>query len=290
MTLTRGKYRRLTDLFVVGKVLPLPDGEVLWVQALNPWEKQEALQDGQTARARVSLAVNDPDSDDFSRLRAKYEEMGSQLVVEEIIGARQNLFIARIAVQMRGEEEWEEITMLIERSDDLVTTATPEEQEALLKASGEYAAEMQSRLEDKLEAERRQLSLLNTEDLWKEFKETYVEQIGGGAAMAEFRLAEIAYATRLCGAVREDGGDWDHGACESHLVRLFADKMEVKSLPEELLGLLIETVLAVTVEEVQAKNSRRQQGSSPSSLLPSVEEGSTPSTPTATQEAPLPTS
>lgn len=283
--LTRDKYKRLTDLFVVGRVLELPDGEVMWLQALNPWEKNEAIMDGQTARSRTALAVSVETSQEYIRLRAKFEEFGPEGCVEEILSARTNRYITRIALQLRQDDEWSERASLLERVDDLSTNATEEEQANLVQIAADYAEAIQTRLNDRLEAERYQLSSMSTEDLWDEFKETYIENVGGTAAMAEYRLAEIAYSARVCAAVKVEGG-WDHAECENHSLHVFASKEEVKGLPERLLHLLVEGVAQVSMDEVEAKNSDRQQGSSQSSLLPNGEGESTPSTQTVTLPQP----
>lgn len=286
MGVTREKYKRLTDLFVVGQVLQLPDGDVMWVQALNPWEKNEAVMDGQTARSRTSLALNDPESREHIRLRAKFEEYGQEACIEEMLEARKGNLITRCALQMRGEEDWKDRIMVIERAGDLSTESTTEEEDAVLKAASDYAAELQERLNDRLDSDRYQLKALSEPDLWGEFKETYIESVGGTAAMAEYRLAEISYAARACDATNSGDGLWDHSECDNHTVRIFESKDVVKGLPEQLLGLLIGAVIDVSVSEVEAKNSDRQQGSSQSSPLPNEVEASTASTQTVTLPEP----
>lgn len=279
------KYKKLTDLFVCGVTVELPDGDPLWVQALNPWEKSEAVKAGQTARALLSLAMHNEDSSDYVRLRSKFEEWGVEMVVEEIINSKTNMFVVRASLQTRQEEEWRERISVIERSPDLVTGLSEEEQQLVVTAAGDWAQEIKDRVASFITTERRQLELMDKERLWKEFVEAYVNGVGGEQGMAEYRIAEMFYAIRECSAIK-DGERWDHDPCGGHTSRFFEQLADVKSQPEGLLKLLIAALDDVQVEEMEAKNSPRQQGSSPSSLLPNGAEESTPSTPDVTSPKP----
>ncbi len=56
MALTRAKYRRV-PLYTVGTELVLKDGTVLWLQVMNPFERDEAQRDAQLARTRLVMAL-----------------------------------------------------------------------------------------------------------------------------------------------------------------------------------------------------------------------------------------
>jgi hypothetical protein len=83
---------------------------------------------------------------------------------------------------------------------------------------------------------------------------------------------------------------WDHSACESHQVRVWESRDEVKALPTELQSLIIGSLQRLDMSETEAKNSARQGNSSESSPLPSGEAESTASTQTGTPSEPRGTS
>ncbi len=58
MALTRAKYRRVPEPYTVGTELVLKDGVVLWLQVMNPFERDEAQRDAQLARTRLVMALS----------------------------------------------------------------------------------------------------------------------------------------------------------------------------------------------------------------------------------------
>lgn len=291
MAVDRSRYRRLMDLYVTGTEVELLDGSVLWMQVLNPFERDEATHDAQVARARVALALREPDSEEMAKVRSIFAELGPDACIQQLLETKRVTVSAQCADEMRVEEEWRETSDLLMRATSLATTATPEELEVLARAANRYMEELTKRVTAQLDHEQHEYEQLGTDALRDEYEEWWLERRGGEVALAEYKLTEMWLASRACAGVKGPDGAYDHGACDGHRVRVFDSKDEVRGLPQSLQEVLLEGLAKLEMSERDARFSRRQGSSSASSPLPSVEEESTRSTPTevsATAPGPWP--
>lgn len=289
--LDRTKYRRIPDLYVVGTELVLQDGTVMWLQILNPFERDEARHDAATARSRLVLALHEHGSDELTQVRSQFVEDGREAAIARIIEARSNEVYLKAATALRAEEGWREKLDILDRSDVLLARPPEDAERALLISISEtYHNEITSRLEAEAAYQREHFEHISEAELWEEYLELYLSGRGTEVALAEYRLTEMWYAARCCDGVMLPDGTWGHGMCDGHQVRVYADKTEVRSLPEALQQLTMSALVSLEMTEVEAKNSARQGSSSASSPLPNVEAASTASTQTATPEQPPGTS
>lgn len=281
----RGKYKRLTDLFVVGTVVELDGDDVCWVQALNPYERDEALHDAQVARARVIMALGDA-SDERLKVESRMQEVGRDKLIEEIASSKTQGRLADIIDDLHNDPDWKERIEILERSDTEQSSTPPTEEELtlMLRLEAEYAQEMLKREKDEREYQSRQLEAMTNTQVLDEYTTIWVERRGTTVATSEYILTEIWYATRVCDAVRDSDGTWNHDACNGHRERVFESKQEVRGLPEALQALLRDSLAELTMTVREAKNSDRQGNSSDSSPLPSEPAESTPSTSNETQD------
>lgn len=283
MPLTRERYKRVTDLYVVGKELVLRDGSVLWLQALNPLERDEAVHDAQVARSRMIMALqSDHASDERAKVAGAFWQDGRAAAIARLTQIKVGEQMLEIVGQIRDDPEWKERIELLDRGHGLITSAEPVEKALMDDISAQYLAEVERRQTIERDYLVSTYTKRPDEDLIDEYAEVWAERRGTEVANNEFAITELWYAARVCEGVQQSDGLWDHSACEQHKIRVFDSKEEVHSLPEELLDELTGVMQGLAMSQRDSKNSRRQGSSSDSSPLPSGEAASTPSTPAET--------
>lgn len=256
MALSRAAYRRLPDLYTVGKEVELRDGTVMWLQVMNPFERDEATHDASVVRSRLMLALKDnPDSEERTQLRSMFVDQGRDGVTAVLVEAKQLSLFVEVMDELRVEEEWRDKVDLLERTDDLASVPSETEREFLLKLQEEFALELARRLESAIAVERDILNECSEDELYDKYTEWWIEQRGGSLALAEYRLTEMWYAARACVGVKDSEGNWDHTSCEGHVVRVFDSKDEVKHLPEGLQMMIIEELASLEISERDAKKA-----------------------------------
>lgn len=277
---SRGKYKRLTDLYVDGTEYVLRDGTVMWLQIPNPFEYDEARHDAAVARSRLTLALKTHGTDEMTKVRGTFLQNGKAGAIEIMTGAKASDFLMKAYDDIRADPDWRERADIIDRGEEILGRA-PEDTERtyLLEMGEEYSREMGKRILDQQEALAEHLGILSEEDLWSEFQTFYLDRRGGELGLVEYKLTELWYACRCCDGVRGEDGTWDHGQCDGHQVKVFEDKADVRALPSDLQSSLSDALQDITLAERAAKDSARQGSSSVSSPLPSEGAASTPSTP-----------
>lgn len=289
---TKDRYRRVTDLYVKGKEVVLLDGTIIFAKALNGFEMQEARNDAQAARARMTLALKEFGSDELAKLEAKFEEMGREDVIEELLDAHGGEWLVKVVGEVQDDPEWSERVELLAREDenDGTTPKSDEEKQLLEKIQKDYMTEVARRMDVERDFEEKKLESMSDEDLRDEFKELWVSRRGQEAALNEYRLTEVWYGARECEAELTEPGRFDHSKCNGHKQQIWETRAEVRELPDELFEKLVAAMADVTMTPREGKDSGSPASSSDSSALPSEPEESTPSTPTETPQQPLGTS
>jgi hypothetical protein len=277
---SRAKYRRLPELYVTGTEVVLADGCVIWMQVLNPFEVDEARHDAQTAKARLVMALSRPDSDETVKFEADLRDRARMVSALVEIRVREAMVDAVEAI--RNDPDWLERLEIADRSEELLARPPDDDERRLLDdINRDYLTELNERVAATRDFEAQRLEALDADALRTEATRSYIDRRGGDAALDEYTLTELWYAARACDGVRIDDG-WDHGACDSHRVRVWETKAEIRELPADLGELLAETVGRLNMSVREARSSARQGSSSDSSPLPSAPEESTPSTPAGT--------
>lgn len=289
---TLRRLRQVIDLYVVGTEVVLKDGSPLWMQALNPFEHDTARNEAQIAKARITMALRDPASDETEKVRMFFYDLGLDEARAQIVDNKVAANLPKILDKMRAEKDWAEKINILERGE--VDTAKPLEQaeiDLLAKLSEEYTTEVAARLTSERGFIEDKYSDMSLDELFGEYLEWYLGRRGGEIMLAEYRLHQVMFGARYCAGAYEPGdqphtGTWDHSDCEGHTHRVFTDKNSVRTTPDELIELLSEAADRIEMSVREAKNSDRQGSSFDSSPLPSEAAESMPSIPVETPDAP----
>jgi hypothetical protein len=290
------KLRRVTDLFVRGREVPLPDGSLLYVQALNSYERAAALTDSNTARARFTLALADG-GEELLRIKARLFQHGRDEFIRELADSHVMYGTGKIVSAIDEDAEWHERLSIIRQAQagESATPLTEQETELVTKLTQDYLAEIDRRRGDERDYYSQGLGDATDEDLIELYKQAWLEQKGNIVASAEYRQSELYYATRYCNAIASEAGTYDHTACNGHEERVFAERTDVREAPDALLALLTAAIEQIDFRggDADLKGSARPMSSSDSSPPPSSPElgedsGSTetPANPPGTSEPP----
>jgi hypothetical protein len=296
---TSARFRRLTDLFTVGKAVELPDQTYLWVQALNAYQRDECISDAQVARSRMVMALRDK-GDERLKIEGRFYENGRDSMIGDLAANRAQNKMGDVVDDLRADPDWKERMEILLRSDpdDAAQPMTIEEVELLAKVNREVMAEMEKRESDERDFITRTMSRQSDEEIIDAWTEDYLEMRGGERAQREYQLTETWYATRWCAATKpaDSGMDLDHSECNAHDERVFADRQAVREIPSDLFVVIQRALVDLNMVGRDPKGSASNQSSSPSSPTPSAPEESTPSTSTddpkpapGTSPSPLPT-
>lgn len=279
MALTRTKYRRVTDLYVQGTEVVLKDGSVIWLQVLNPFERDECTHDAQIARARMVMAIKE--GEEREKIVGAFQQDGRDTTIDKLADSKATAHVAKIVDELAADPEWRERVEIMDRSSDILASSEQAEKDLLTRINEEYLREVVERQKAEYEYQVDRMKRMTDEDLLEEYVEAWIDRRAQDVARAEYQLTEVWYAARVCEGVKQEDGSWNHEACESHVLNVWETKAEVRSLPEDLQDLLNTSLSALNMSARDARFSARQGSSSDSSPLPSEAVESTPSIPTA---------
>lgn len=256
------KYKKITDLFVVGTEVVLgadDDGKavVAWLQALNPFELDQVRSRAHGVRGRVVLALEEHGSDELSRYEAAVRERGDAGIVEQILDMRDSELTVNAVAEVNSDPEWQERLNIVEEAEqEGAAPLTAEEKQVVTDINRDYLAEIQKIHELEQERLRGRLEAADREDLVDEFKELWITQRGNERAMAEYVIAEIAFAARECDAVKDEDGKWDHAACGGHAKRIWDTIEEVRDLPAQVQQRMAVAMRSLNLSQQEAKTFR----------------------------------
>jgi hypothetical protein len=285
------RYRRLTELFVQGQAVAMPDGGYLWVQVINSFEREECLSDAQVARARLILALNEM-GDERIKVEARLSEVGHDVMARDLAEARASAKTTDFADAMREDPEWKERMNIALRTnfDEAAKPPTDEENLLMAKINNEIMGEFMHRQEEEKEFLRRRYERMDISEFIDEWVDEWIERKGSALATQEFRLTELWYAARFCEARPNEDGVLDHTRCEGHRESVFESKTETRSAPSALQQLLRDALDELNLAGRDPKDSDSPENSSDSSPTPNEAAESTASTSTETPSSPPGTS
>ncbi len=281
------RFRRVTDLFVRGKTVDLPDGEHLWVQVVNSYERDECLSDAQVARSRLILALKEK-GDERTKVEARLVDYGRPMMEDDLARARASTKSPEILTALREDPEWKERMEIILRTDfdESARPPTGEELAFISKAQEEVIAELGRREQEEQEFLRRRYSRLSEEEFVQDWVNEWIDRRGTELATAEYQLTEMWYATRFCEATKDEYGNLHHNRCNGHRERVFPSKADARSAPNELQDLIRAALSELNMAGVDPKDSASSPNSSDSSPPPNEAGESGPSSSTATPPPP----
>lgn len=285
------RFRRLTDLFVDGRTVTLPDGTYLWVQVINAFERDECISDAQVARSRLILALKE-DGTERLKIEARLIERGRSEMEADIAQAKVDDKYSDIVAELEDDPEWTERVAILRRTDFTSAAKPTEEAERAVvdKILTEWTGAIEARLDDEREYQRLHYARVADDELLDDYLEMWMDRRGVELGSAEYSLTEIWYATRYCDATPDSAGTLDHTRCEGHTQRVFETKRDARSAPDGLQKLISRALAEMAMVGRDPKGSASPASSSASSRTPSVAEESTPSTSIETHELPLGTS
>jgi hypothetical protein len=277
------RYRRLTELFVQGTAVKMPDDTHLWVQTINSFEREECLSDAQVARARLIMALK-AQGDERVKVEGRLTEVGRDAFVADLAEARASAKGSDIAEEMRDDPEWKDRMLVVLRTDwdQASSPPTEEETQVMEQIQAEIVNEMYRREGEEREFLERKLHRLSDDELIDEWVEEWIERRGTALAGQEYRLTELWYATRFCEAAPGEDGALDHTRCDGHRERVFESKQDARSAPTALQDLLRNALDDVNLAGRDPKDLANPENSSDSSPTPNEPGESTPSTSTET--------
>lgn len=284
MDVSKEKYRRLEELYTTGKTVELgkdPSGQdlVMFLQVLNPFERQEARNAAQTARTRHIMAYQEHGQSDRDRLEASFFAEGREGAIDKLLDLQMQQEMVKILDEIHDDPEWEDYLEVMDRSDELLTREPDDvERRFLDEANRKYVEEVQKRMDAERTSKRASLEHLDDEELKRQYFSAFLERRGDEVALAEFQIVQLAYGVRDCDATKNENDIWDHSQCKHEPIY---SRNEIRSLPDELYDLLSTAMDNLTLSVREGKGSGRQTSSSGSSPLPSEEVVSASSTPEA---------
>lgn len=292
MSARRDRYKRLEQLYVVGKEVAFTDGTLIWVQVMNPLQSNEARTDAETARARMSIALAEIGSDEQTRALGAFTEMATEDAIAALLSHKWQDWFHKANTRLRDDPEWAERALVMERTNPQEMDRRPADdiqRQVYNKITQDFLAEVNDAVDLEREFESGRLHATSEADLREEYLELYRAQRSAAAASLEYLSSEAWYAARVCDGVQAEPGVWDHGACV-HEEQVWESKADFQGAPEALQQAIRAALddLAMTVRE--AKNSDSTTSSSASSVLQNVPEASTPSTQEGTHSSALGTS
>lgn len=284
MATKKAKQKRVTDLFMEGKILVLPEDEdgpvTLWVNKLNPFEKAEAENDGHVAKSKRLLTIG-PNDDEMTVLRANIQERTVDELVGYILRAHGNEFYVKALDDIRADEAWRDDLELLRRSDELADDGMPiseAEAKKLAELNTRYMAELNRLTQQHAQEKDDELRALDRPELGDRYITAYKDQAAIQSYLEEHRVTEIFFSLRDCNAVMDENGRWQHKACD-HRERFLDERGEARGLPEQLLLMARKALTDLNMSPREAGNSAAPTGSSASLEQQSAEAASTPSTP-----------
>lgn len=295
----RSRYKRLEALYRRGQVIEFPDGTVMWVQAMNPLEADNAREEASTARARLVMALKEIGSDAQTKAVYEFSVLPKSVAVDSIIASQQTRWLAQADDKLRDDPEWKEKLEIMDRRDALQGRPMEDSERQLVnQITEQYLSEVYRRVGDDADFERERLMASSDDEVRERWLELYQAQRGDQAAFTEHQATAAWYGARVCDARRADDdsdpahviGEWDHGKCGNHADLVYTDKLEYRSAPQEVQNAVTVALIDLNMSAREAKNSASAETSSDSSALQEPQEESTRSTPTETHSEPPGTS
>lgn len=254
--------RRAEDLWVVGKDVPLNDGQgppvIIFLRKMTPVDNQAALRRASAARARVRAVLHAPETDEWWDLRSQVLEIeGKADLVEYLLLERRVAISERVEAELAAEEEWangyiQGLRDSWKEGMEEVHLLEPEDEEAnrVWAELQRFATEATRRCQEELAGRRAELERVDEESLREQSFAQVIRFAAEDAWLSEYLMSQIFYGSR-----RSD----DHNA------RYFRDRKQFDNLSSDALGLLRAAYKSMEVPPTEGKESEGTPTSSISS-------------------------
>lgn len=257
------KRRRLSDLYVVGKPFKIGDAEgaiEVWLQKINPLERELAVRAAGAARARTLAFIEDKDSDEYMAKISDVIDFYGDRESLVMLAIHKDLIAAktRIEAETAADERWSKDGFLLGLVDSWQDgmmdryNADPHDKEAkkvfdLIKKYEDEVSKAVAEEQVRLERDCADYPLAKLREIGAE---KLIEAQANNAFIDEFEVQRLLFAVR-------DPGD--------HTAYYFVDRGEVRALDERVREALSEAYNALEVDVVEGKDLPETDDSSPSS-------------------------
>ena len=265
------KKRRLEDLYVRGRELPVDDGSddpvVVWLQKMNPLEHEKAIRKAGAAKAKVLMAARDKDSEEWQEAYADVADLGdTSPLVDYLISDDVARFQEAKEAEISYAEEWAKDNYLQGLRDawedpdkplSHVYLKDPEDEEArrVWLELKRFADQVQEEVQPQIENLRRDYEGADEERLREKALQRFIELRSGLAWLREYRNCEVFFSVR---------------ELDDHRKYYFTSRDQVDSLAPQVMAQISTAYQELNVEVMEGKGSLKIPSSSPSSEPPSA--------------------
>lgn len=267
--------RRLTDLYVKGTSCTVTDGQgdiEVWLQKLNPLERENAARRAGAERARMVAFYEDKDSDEYQSavndvldFYQDRESLTTMIIRNDVMRAQ-----ARIEAELAGDGEWSKDGLLVGLidawqdglSDRYAEDPNDPEASRVFKMLEKFDTQVQ----EEVIAERLRLEKDMGSHTLEELRDKAVERLIDAKAISAF--IEEFEIQRLLYSVRDP---------EKHDEYYFTNRLEVKTLDEKIREQLSAAYSDLEIDLVEGKDLPETEDSSVSSEQSGTEDQVQPS-------------
>lgn len=257
------KRRRLTDLYVTGKLVEIDDGSgddpiEVWISKISPIEQRDASDAATKARAKI-LALRNVSkrlgADEFSEQLAAYSEQLEDIGVTDretriaylISPKLQEAFVSNQA-RIASEEEWSKNDYLEslqklwndEMKDKFEADEEDEEAKHVYDELMRFTKEVNDALGDDRDTLAMKYEHMSDDELVRLALDRTIEAEADFAWVNDFSRWQVFYATR---------------DPENHHEHYFTDRLEVDSLDPKVLDQLLTEYQKLAVDSIEGKDS-----------------------------------
>lgn len=275
------KRRRLGDLYKVGETFSLDDGDgavEVYMRRPNPYELEEALKDGNAARAKAVLKMRREGTPEHDMIENQVWDIGEQAdLAKFVVDDKAQELYSRAHAQVMDREEYTEDNILEASLDNLDkwienTPAEDADDYEDYKNTLEFVESFNTAVEEQYKEMRDEaLSEImhEEEDLEEKVRRILIDRTAGVHFLREYRVSCVYYAAR---------------DPEDKTSRYFDTRHEVVELPFEVLGQLVRWYDEIDMGKDEVKNLEGAAPSLPESAPSEPLETSEPSGPEVASE------
>lgn len=252
-----------------GNPIPVGEDEVaMWVQPPSPLQREQALREGQAARARALVkAKRDEDSGEHLTVMAYLADMNHETLIDYVLLSEQDSRQSEATRDILAREEWKDVTAYQDALRQFEEKGTPEddpEYAAMLELDQKFGDQVAERQKELTETARESLRLYSRADVERRAMEKRSEIVGSQAFMREYEKQMFFYAVR---------------DIDEHNALFFESPDEAADQDERVQNTLQEALAPFISDGSEAKNSPGAVSGSDSSEPPNKPETSEASTP-----------
>lgn len=253
------KKRRLGDLYKAGEAFSLDDGSddpvEVYMRRPNPYELEEALKDGNAARARAVIRMRKEGTTENEQIEGQLWDIGDIAeLAKYVVAERSQELYSRAHAKVSADEKYSEDSVLESSLENLekwaeTTPAEGDDDYEDYRNTLEYIEGFNKEVEEQYEAFRNDElgKALHEGDLEEKVRRILIDRASGIEFLREYRVSCVYFSAR---------------EPDDKTKKYFSARQEVKELPYEVLSQLIIWYDEIDMGREEVKNL---QGAAPSS-------------------------